>query len=119
MWLSWSGQTTFWIDPLKSIKNTLSIHTVISLHWPSAQKWSCHEVDVQEKAKLRLKSWFVSAPFGEQNWRTKFFNQSTKNQTVFDMWCSRDSGEAVIIKALGISPIVYSVSMFQAPKSEL
>ena len=38
------------------------------------------------------------------------------------MWRSRDLtvfGKAVIIKALGISPIVYSMSMLEAPKSEL
>ncbi|KAL9962609.1 hypothetical protein ACROYT_G031728 [Oculina patagonica] len=45
-----------------------------------------------------------------------------KIQTVFDMWRSRDLtmfGKAVIIRALGISPIVYSMSMLEAPKSEL
>ena len=38
------------------------------------------------------------------------------------MWRSRDLtvfGKAVITKALGISPIVYSMSMLEAPKSEL
>ena len=45
-----------------------------------------------------------------------------KTQMVFDMWRSRDLttfGKAVIIKALGISPIVYSTSMLETPKSEL
>ena len=58
----------------------------------------------------------------KKNLKQNFTIKVQKIQTVFDMWRSRDLtmfGKAVIIKALGISPIVYSMSMLEAPRSEL
>ena len=58
----------------------------------------------------------------QKNLKKNFTIKVQKIQTVLDMWRSRDLtvfGKAVIIKALGISPIVYSMSMLEAPKSEL
>ena len=58
----------------------------------------------------------------QKNLKNNFTIKVQKIQTVLDMWRSRDLavfGKAVIIKALGISPIVYFMSMLEAPKSEL